>query len=108
VVACVDAAAAERLQEACLTAYFRPYTNTDVVGTELGGSVENVIAIELLEATQALDFRAPLTYGQGNMPSQASQLSRDDRAPRSERSDARPAARFSIFSWPHRRNCSTS
>lgn len=28
-------------------------------------NVENVIAIELLEAAQALDFRAPLTYGHG-------------------------------------------
>ncbi|NIQ59363.1 MAG: NAD(P)-dependent glycerol-3-phosphate dehydrogenase, partial [Gammaproteobacteria bacterium] len=25
--------------------YFRPYTNTDVVGTELGGAVKNVIAL---------------------------------------------------------------
>jgi histidine ammonia-lyase len=28
-------------------------------------NLENVIAIELLEAAQALDFRAPLTYGRG-------------------------------------------
>jgi glycerol-3-phosphate dehydrogenase (NAD(P)+) len=45
VVACIDAAAAERLQDACLTAYFRPYTNTDVIGCELGGAVKNVIAL---------------------------------------------------------------
>ena len=45
VVACGDAAAAERLQAACLTRYFRPYTNTDVVGCELGGAVKNVIAL---------------------------------------------------------------
>jgi glycerol-3-phosphate dehydrogenase (NAD(P)+) len=45
VVACSDAAAAERLQEACTTPYFRPYTNTDVVGCELGGAVKNVIAL---------------------------------------------------------------
>jgi glycerol-3-phosphate dehydrogenase (NAD(P)+) len=45
VVACTDVAAAERLQAACLTAYFRPYTNTDVVGCELGGAVKNVIAL---------------------------------------------------------------
>lgn len=45
VVACTDAAAAERLQQACRTAYFRPYTNTDVVGCELGGAVKNVIAL---------------------------------------------------------------
>src|SRR5690606_32586323 len=27
------------------TPYFRPYTNSDVVGTELGGAVKNVIAL---------------------------------------------------------------
>ena len=31
VVACVDEAVAEKLQQVCATAYFRPYTNTDVV-----------------------------------------------------------------------------
>jgi glycerol-3-phosphate dehydrogenase (NAD(P)+) len=45
VVACTDLAAAERLQAACLTPYFRPYTNTDVIGCELGGAVKNVIAL---------------------------------------------------------------
>lgn len=45
VVACVDEAMAERVAMACATAYFRPYTNTDVVGTELGGAVKNVIAL---------------------------------------------------------------
>jgi glycerol-3-phosphate dehydrogenase (NAD(P)+) len=45
VVACTDVAAGERLQAASLTAYFRPYTNTDVVGCELGGAVKNVIAL---------------------------------------------------------------
>ena len=45
VVACGDGAAAERLQAASLTRYFRPYTNTDVVGCELGGAVKNVIAL---------------------------------------------------------------
>jgi glycerol-3-phosphate dehydrogenase (NAD(P)+) len=45
VVACSDGAAAERLQAATLTPYFRPYTNTDVVGCELGGAVKNVIAL---------------------------------------------------------------
>lgn len=30
---------------ACRTRYFRPYTNTDVVGTEIGGVVKNVIAL---------------------------------------------------------------
>jgi len=45
VVACTDNAAAERLQRACHTGYFRPYTNPDVIGCELGGAVKNVIAI---------------------------------------------------------------
>jgi glycerol-3-phosphate dehydrogenase (NAD(P)+) len=45
VVACSDSAAADLLQTACHTAYFRPYTNTDVVGCELGGAVKNVIAL---------------------------------------------------------------
>ncbi len=45
VVACTDLAAAEWLQGACHTTYFRPYTNPDVVGAELGGAVKNVIAI---------------------------------------------------------------
>nr|WP_219636682.1 NAD(P)H-dependent glycerol-3-phosphate dehydrogenase [Streptomyces sp. AJS327] len=45
VVACADAAVAQRLQAACHTPYFRPYTNTDVVGCELGGAVKNVIAL---------------------------------------------------------------
>ena len=45
VVACSDDDAATRLQAACLTGYFRPYTNLDVVGCELGGAVKNVIAL---------------------------------------------------------------
>ncbi|KAF4409080.1 MULTISPECIES: NAD(P)H-dependent glycerol-3-phosphate dehydrogenase [Streptomyces] len=45
VVACSDEAVAQRLQAACHTPYFRPYTNTDVVGCELGGAVKNVIAL---------------------------------------------------------------
>jgi glycerol-3-phosphate dehydrogenase (NAD(P)+) len=45
VVACADQTVAERLQSACHTPYFRPYTNTDVVGCELGGAVKNVIAL---------------------------------------------------------------
>ncbi|MDQ2875377.1 MAG: NAD(P)-dependent glycerol-3-phosphate dehydrogenase [Actinomycetota bacterium] len=47
VVACTDDSAAERLQQACHTAYFRPYTNRDVIGCELGGAVKNVIAISV-------------------------------------------------------------
>ncbi|MDH6578932.1 NAD(P)H-dependent glycerol-3-phosphate dehydrogenase [Kitasatospora sp. MAP5-34] len=45
VVACADEAVAKRLQKACHTPYFRPYTNTDVVGCELGGAVKNVIGL---------------------------------------------------------------
>jgi glycerol-3-phosphate dehydrogenase (NAD(P)+) len=45
VVACVDRAVAEEVSDLCATPYFRPYTNVDVVGTELGGAVKNVIAI---------------------------------------------------------------
>jgi glycerol-3-phosphate dehydrogenase (NAD(P)+) len=45
VVACTDGAVARRLQQACNARYFRPYTNTDVVGCELGGAVKNVIAL---------------------------------------------------------------
>ena len=45
VVACTDGDAATRLQAASLTGWFRPYTDTDVVGCELGGAVKNVIAL---------------------------------------------------------------
>jgi glycerol-3-phosphate dehydrogenase (NAD(P)+) len=45
VIACVDTDRAEALQVACHTRYFRPYTNTDLVGCELGGAVKNVIAL---------------------------------------------------------------
>lgn len=44
-VACVDASVAQAVQAACTTNYFRPYWTTDVVGTEIGGSVKNVIAV---------------------------------------------------------------
>lgn len=44
-VASPDQASAERLQEACTTDYFRPYWTTDVIGTEIGGAVKNVIAL---------------------------------------------------------------
>jgi glycerol-3-phosphate dehydrogenase (NAD(P)+) len=45
VVACTDLQAAENLQKACHTGYFRPYTNPDVIGCELGGAGKNPIAI---------------------------------------------------------------
>lgn len=37
--------AAEQVQKAFSTPYFRVYTNSDVIGVELGGALKNVIAI---------------------------------------------------------------
>jgi glycerol-3-phosphate dehydrogenase (NAD(P)+) len=45
VVACADEVVAAHLQKACHASYFRPYTNPDVIGCELGGAVKNVIAL---------------------------------------------------------------
>jgi glycerol-3-phosphate dehydrogenase (NAD(P)+) len=45
VIACADEAVAEGLQARCHTPAFRPYTNSDVVGCELGGAAKNVIAL---------------------------------------------------------------
>jgi glycerol-3-phosphate dehydrogenase (NAD(P)+) len=45
VVACSNEETARRLQGAFMARYFRVYTNPDVVGVELGGSMKNVIAI---------------------------------------------------------------
>ncbi|MEO9137839.1 MAG: NAD(P)H-dependent glycerol-3-phosphate dehydrogenase, partial [Jatrophihabitans sp.] len=45
VIACVDEQLAATVQTWCSTPYFRPYTNVDVVGCELGGAVKNVIAL---------------------------------------------------------------
>jgi glycerol-3-phosphate dehydrogenase (NAD(P)+) len=45
VVACTDHEVAKRLQVACNAGYFRPYTNHDVLGCEIGGAVKNVIAL---------------------------------------------------------------
>nr|WP_237421465.1 NAD(P)H-dependent glycerol-3-phosphate dehydrogenase [Gordonia sp. SID5947] len=45
VIACTDEQRARDLQHSFNTGYFRPYTNTDVVGCEIGGAVKNVIAL---------------------------------------------------------------
>ena len=45
VVACIDHERAREVQAVCSAPYFRPYTNTDVVGCELGGAIKNVIAL---------------------------------------------------------------
>lgn len=47
VVACPDEDNARLVAEACSNTYFRPYTNTDVVGVELCGAVKNVIALAI-------------------------------------------------------------
>ncbi len=43
--ASAEIGAAEKVQSVFATPYFRVYTNTDVVGVEIGGAIKNVIAI---------------------------------------------------------------
>ena len=45
VVAAGDERVAQRVADACAAAYLRPYTHTDVVGTEIPGATKNVIAL---------------------------------------------------------------
>jgi glycerol-3-phosphate dehydrogenase (NAD(P)+) len=45
VIACADHDRAVALQHAATSGYFKAYTNTDVVGCELGGAGKNVIAL---------------------------------------------------------------
>ncbi|HET8661688.1 MAG TPA: NAD(P)H-dependent glycerol-3-phosphate dehydrogenase, partial [Micromonosporaceae bacterium] len=45
VVACTETSRATFVQRMVTTPYFRPYTNDDVIGCELGGAVKNVIAL---------------------------------------------------------------
>jgi glycerol-3-phosphate dehydrogenase (NAD(P)+) len=45
VAAALGPSIAERIQRVFTTGYFRVYTNSDVIGVELGGAVKNVIAI---------------------------------------------------------------
>jgi glycerol-3-phosphate dehydrogenase (NAD(P)+) len=62
VVACPDHDRAVAVQHACSTGYFKPYTNTDVVGCELGGACKNVIAL-------ACGTAVGLGYGDNTMAS---------------------------------------
>ncbi|GAB3276237.1 NAD(P)H-dependent glycerol-3-phosphate dehydrogenase [Parasphingorhabdus pacifica] len=62
VVACSDHERAVALQQACSTGYFRPYTNTDLVGIEVAGACKNVIAL-------ACGMAAGLGYGHNTMSS---------------------------------------
>jgi glycerol-3-phosphate dehydrogenase (NAD(P)+) len=45
VIACTKEENAVELQDACATAYFRPYTSIDVVGCEVAGTLKNVMAL---------------------------------------------------------------
>ncbi|MCK6082289.1 NAD(P)H-dependent glycerol-3-phosphate dehydrogenase [Corynebacterium sp. LaCa54] len=45
VIACPDEDRAKRVQAAVAAPYLRPYTNTDVIGAEIGGACKNVIAL---------------------------------------------------------------
>jgi len=45
VVACVNKKVSAFLQDVFMTEYFRIYTNRDMIGTELGGALKNIIAI---------------------------------------------------------------
>ena len=45
VIASSDSGRAVALQRMLNTGYFRPYTNADVIGTEIGGACKNVIAL---------------------------------------------------------------
>ena len=45
VVACSDSGRAVAVQRMLSAGYFRPYTNADVIGVEIGGACKNVIAL---------------------------------------------------------------
>ncbi len=45
VVACSVTETADAVAQACTAPYFRPYTNRDVIGAEIGGIVKNIIAL---------------------------------------------------------------
>jgi glycerol-3-phosphate dehydrogenase (NAD(P)+) len=54
-IACADPIQAERLQRLFYADYFRVYVTHDVIGTELGGALKNVIAIAA-GAADAMEF----------------------------------------------------
>lgn len=62
VVACTDHDRADALAQLCSNSYFRPYTETDVVGVEIGGAVKNVIAL-------AVGMAEGLGFGQNTQAS---------------------------------------
>lgn len=47
VASCADLAVATEIATACSAPYFRCYVNTDVIGTELGGVLKNLIALAI-------------------------------------------------------------
>ena len=51
VIACTDEERAKQVQAAVAAPYFRPYTNVDVIGCEIGGACKNVIALACGMAT---------------------------------------------------------
>ena len=48
-----------KVAEACAAPYFRPYTNADVVGTEIAGAVKNVIALAVVFSPRPRPWAMP-------------------------------------------------
>ncbi len=62
VCACSDADRAAQVAQVCSSDYFTVFTNTDVIGTELGGVLKNLIAV-------AIGIVSGLGYGQNTKAS---------------------------------------
>jgi glycerol-3-phosphate dehydrogenase (NAD(P)+) len=62
VIAIPDSNRALLVQKACATKYFRPYTNSDVIGCEIGGACKNVIAL-------ACGMAAGMGFGENSVAS---------------------------------------
>ncbi|GAB3624851.1 NAD(P)H-dependent glycerol-3-phosphate dehydrogenase [Mariniluteicoccus endophyticus] len=62
VIACSDHDRAVAFQQACRTSSFRPYTNSDVIGVEVGGATKNAIAL-------AVGFGIGLGFGSNSLAS---------------------------------------